>query len=342
MVQDASVTQEPIARFGSWIASDLREVTSDIGALEQGGRWAVAIPYSGAPVLARFKRWRPGSAADIAGSWQGPDSWQSSLNEVAYRKRVETIREYIGEGQVYQANLCRILTAEMPNVQATDIGGLHALLERHHRSPYAGMLRLPDHGVHICTASPELFLRRDGVAITSAPIKGTAKTAAQMLEKDAAENIMITDLVRNDLGRICRAGSVKVRELLSTQAHPGLVHLESTVEGSLDPSMDWGQILQATFPPGSVTGAPKHTALRIIDECETQARDFYCGAIGWIDIDKQQAVLAVGIRTFWLTGARLAFGTGAGITWGSDPELEWHETMLKAQRLITLASGTWS
>jgi para-aminobenzoate synthetase component 1 len=128
---------------------------------------------------------------------------------------------------------------------------------------------------------------------------------------------------------------------MSTQAHPGLVHLVSTVEGYLDPSAGWAQILQATFPPGSVTGAPKHTALRIIDQCETQAREFYCGAIGWIDTDKQQAVLAVGIRTFWLKGAQVAFGTGAGITWGSDPTLEWRETMLKAQRLVEIASGTW-
>ena len=341
MVQDASVATEPAARFGSRIATDLQEVTSDIRALEQGGCWAVAIPYSGDPVLARFGQWRPGAAADIAGSWQGPGRWQSSLSEAQYRERVEIIRDYIAQGQVYQANLCRILSADMPQRHARDVGALHALLEREHPAPYAGMLRLPDHDVHICTASPELFLRRNGEVITSAPIKGTAKSSAQMLEKDSAENIMITDLVRNDLGRICRPGSVRVRELMSTQAHPGLVHLVSTVEGYLDPSAGWAQILQATFPPGSVTGAPKHTALRIIDQCETQAREFYCGAIGWIDTDKQQAVLAVGIRTFWLKGAQVAFGTGAGITWGSDPTLEWRETMLKAQRLVEIASGTW-
>jgi para-aminobenzoate synthetase component 1 len=341
MVQDAGVAAVPAARFGSRIATDLQEVTSDIRALEQGGCWAVAIPYSGDPVLARFGQWRPGAAADIAGAWLGPDRWQSSLSEEQYRGRVEIIKDYIAQGQVYQANLCRILTAELPDSHARDVGALHALLEREHPAPFAGMLRLPDQDIHICTASPELFLRRNGEVLTSAPIKGTAKTPAQMLEKDSAENIMITDLVRNDLGRICQPGSVRVRELMSAQTHPGLVHLVSTVEGYLNPSVGWAQILQATFPPGSVTGAPKHTALGIIDQCETQAREFYCGAIGWVDTDKQQAVLAVGIRTFWIKGARIAFGTGAGITWGSDPTLEWHETMLKAERLIEIASGTW-
>lgn len=341
MVQDGSVTGAPAARFGSLIATDLVEVTSQVEALDRGGRWAVAFPYRGAPVLARFTRWEPGAAADIAGSWQGPRSWESSLSQSQYGAHVQVIRDYIARGEVYQANLCRILSAEMPDDRARDVGGLHALLERDHPAPYAGMLRLPEHGVHIATASPELFLKRAGAVISSAPIKGTAPSPAEMLEKDAAENIMITDLVRNDLGRITTAGSVRVRSLLATQTHPGLVHLVSTVEGRLEDAIGWTQIMQATFPPGSVTGAPKHTALRIIDECEPQAREFYCGAIGWIDADRQEAELAVGIRTFWLTGSRLSFGTGAGITWGSSPDLEWDETVLKAQRLIDVAAGEW-
>ncbi len=341
MVPEVSVTGAPAARFGSQIATDLAEVTSEIAALDRGGRWAVAFPYRGDPVLARFTRWESGPAADIAGSWQGPHAWESSLSRAQYGAGVQVIRDYIARGEVYQANLCRILSAEMPDESACDVGGLHALLDRDHPAPYGGMLRLPDHGVHIATASPELFLKREGAVISSAPIKGTAPSSAEMLDKDAAENIMITDLVRNDLGRITVAGSVGVRSLLATQSHPGLVHLVSTVEGLLTDGIGWRQIMQATFPPGSVTGAPKHTALRIIDECEPQAREFYCGAIGWIDADRQEAELAVGIRTFWLSGSRLSFGTGAGITWGSSPDLEWDETVLKSQRLIDVAAGAW-
>lgn len=342
MVHDGSLTGAPAARFGSFIATDLLEVTSAVSALEQGGRWAVAVPYRGQPVLARFARWEPGSAATIAGSWRGPRSWESSLSRENYSAGVRLIRDYIAQGEVYQANLCRILSAEVPDTSACDIGALHALLEQHHPAPFAGMLRLPDHGVHIATASPELFLKRDGAVITSAPIKGTAPSPGEMLEKDSAENIMITDLVRNDLGRITEPGSVRVRSLLATQSHPGLVHLVSTVEGVLLNNVGWPQILDATFPPGSVTGAPKHTALRIIDECESQPREFYCGAIGWIDADSKQAQLAVGIRTFWLSGTRLCFGTGAGITWGSDPDMEWSETVLKSQRLLDVAAGSWN
>jgi para-aminobenzoate synthetase component 1 len=153
------------------------------------------------------------------------------------------------------------------------------------------------------------------------------------------------DLVRNDLGRVCATGSVTVPELCAVEPHPGLVHLVSTVRGELTPGAGWRDLLDATFPPGSVTGAPKSSALRIIEALENAPRGPYCGGIGWVDADRRTGELAVGIRTFWIDrcegGAVLRFGTGAGITWGSDPEREWDETELKASRLLAVASGTY-
>lgn len=154
---------------------------------------------------------------------------------------------------------------------------------------------------------------------------------------------MIVDLVRNDLGRVCATGSVTVPDLCVVEKHPGLVHLVSTVRGRLADGVGWSELLAAAFPPGSVTGAPKSSALRIIDSLETAPRGPYCGGIGWVDADRSTAGLAVGIRTFWVDRTEAApvlrFGTGAGITWGSDPEREWDETELKAARLLAVASG---
>jgi para-aminobenzoate synthetase component 1 len=136
-----------------------------------------------------------------------------------------------------------------------------------------------------------------------------------------------------------------VPELCVTEKHPGLVHLVSTVRGELRADAGWPELLAAAFPPGSVTGAPKSSALRIIEELETVPRGPYCGGIGWVDADRRTGELAVGIRTFWIDrtapgGPLLRFGTGAGITWGSDPAGEWDETELKAARLLAVASGT--
>jgi len=197
------------------------------------------------------------------------------------------------------------------------------------------------------SASPELYLGVDGGRVWSSPIKGTAAPGAAMLPKDEAENVMITDLIRNDLSHTAVPGSVDVPEFLALHQHPGLTHLQSTVASTLAPGFDWTPqmwpvLLAATFPPGSVSGAPKLSALRIIRREEPVARGPYCGAIGWIDADSRTAELAVGIRTFWwdeAQGGTLRFGTGAGITWGSDPWGEWEETQLKARKLIGLASA---
>ncbi|MFG3528269.1 chorismate-binding protein [Streptomyces sp. NPDC047917] len=336
----------PIARFGGLVASDLRDVTSDPAALESSGFWAVSADFGGRLVCARFGSVRTEAVpAPVPGAWHGPATgdWTSSLDRAAYIAGVRRIREYIAAGEVYQANLCRVLTAPLPDPAAADVDALTALLARGNPAPYAGTIRLPAHGVETATASPELFLRRDGRTVESGPIKGTGRTEDDLLEKDHAENVMIVDLVRNDLGRVCATGSVTVPDLCVVEKHPGLVHLVSTVRGELAEGVGWPGLLGAAFPPGSVTGAPKSSALRIIEELETAPRGPYCGGIGWVDADRRTASLAVGIRTFWIdrTGPApvLRFGTGAGITWGSDPEREWDETELKASRLLAVASG---
>ncbi|MEU6876806.1 chorismate-binding protein [Streptomyces sp. NPDC046712] len=336
----------PLARFGGLVATDLRDVTSDPEALDSAGFWAVSADFEGRLTCARFGDVRPDPVpAPVPGAWRGPavGDWTSSLDRAAYTAGVRTIRAHIARGEVYQANLCRVMSAPLPDPQAADVDALTAVLARGNPAPYAGTIRLPAHGVEIATASPELYLRREGRTVESGPIKGTARTADGLLEKDYAENVMIVDLVRNDLGRVCASGSVTVPELCAVEPHPGLVHLVSTVRGELDERAGWRELLDATFPPGSVTGAPKSSALRIIKALETAPRGPYCGGIGWVDADRRTAELAVGIRTFWIDRAEgvLRFGTGAGITWGSDPEREWAETELKASRLLAVASGTY-
>ncbi|MFJ2706869.1 chorismate-binding protein [Streptomyces sp. NPDC087428] len=337
-----------MARFGGLVASDLQDVTSDPAALDSSGFWAVSAGFEGRLVCARFATVRTAAVpAPVRGAWRGPAAgdWSSSLDRAAYLAGVRRIREYIAAGEVYQANLCRVMTARLPDPAAADVDALTSLLARGNPAPYAGTIRLPAHGVEIATASPELFLRRDGRTVESGPIKGTGRTEDDLLEKDHAENVMIVDLVRNDLGRVCATGTVGVPELCAVEKHPGLVHLVSTVRGLLAAGTGWPELLAAAFPPGSVTGAPKSSALRIIGELETAPRGPYCGGIGWVDADRATASLAVGIRTFWTdrTGAApvLRFGTGAGITWGSDPEREWDETELKASRLLAIASGAY-
>ncbi|WP_149552389.1 chorismate-binding protein [Streptomyces marokkonensis] len=337
----------PLARFGNRVATGLLDVTDDPAALDSTGFWAVAADFEGRLTCARFRDVREQPVpAPVPGAWRGPAAgdWTSSLDRAAYTAGVRRVRDHIAAGDVYQANLCRVLSAPVP--YGADVDALTALLARGNPAPYAGTFRLPGRGVEIATASPELFLRREGRVVESGPIKGTGRTEADLLEKDYAENVMIVDLVRNDVGRVCGTGTVTVPDLCAVEKHPGLVHLVSTVRGELRTGAGWPDLLAAAFPPGSVTGAPKSSALRIIEALETAPRGPYCGGIGWVDADRRIGELAVGIRTFWIDrdadgGAVLRFGTGAGITWGSDPEGEWRETELKASRLLAVASGTY-
>lgn len=247
----------PLARFGDRLATGLLDVTSDPAALESRGFWAVCATFEGHLTCARFAdvRTRP-VPAPAPGGWRGPavDDWASSLDRAAYTAAVRRIRAHIAAGEVYQANLCRVLSA--PVAPDADVDALTALLARGNPAPYAGTIRLPGHGVEIATASPELFLRRDGRVVESGPIKGTGRTEADLLEKDYAENVMIVDLVRNDIGRVCATGTVTVPDLCAVEKHPGLVHLVSTVRGELRTDAGWPELLDAAFPPDPSPARP--------------------------------------------------------------------------------------
>jgi para-aminobenzoate synthetase component 1 len=325
---------------GGQLLTGLSDLTRDASALDSGhGLWAVVASFEGDVVCARFDDVRP--ATPWPGEpWVGPtrDSWSSSLDEAAFTKGVATIRDAIARGDVYQVNLCRVLSAPIPT--DADVAALGAALAEGNPAPFSAVIRLPGHDVHVASASPERFVRRDGDVVTSQPIKGTAATIDGFLAKDYAENVMIVDLVRNDLGRVCDFGSVDVPALCAIEPHPGLFHLVSTVSGRLRDGAGWADILGATFPPGSVTGAPKIAALEVIRALEPVARGPYCGAIGWVDAERNVGDLNVGIRTFWLAGDEIHFGTGGGITWDSTPEGEWQETELKARRLLSVASSS--
>jgi para-aminobenzoate synthetase component 1 len=332
------VPDTPVAVVGEWLLTDLLDVTSDLAALDSTGMWAVVLPFDGAPVCARFATVKP--AVPWPGPhWRGPgpDDWTTSLDRAAFCDGVEAIRDAIAAGDVYQVNLTRRLSAPRP--RDADVAALGAALAEGNPAPYAAVVRLPQHGVHVASASPELFLSRDRDVVTSRPIKGTATTADGFLPKDRAENVMIVDLVRNDLGRVCEFGSVEVPALWAVEQHPGLVHLVSTVTGRLRAGCGWAEAIHATFPPGSVTGAPKLAALEHIARLEPVSRGIYCGALGWVDADRRRGELNVAIRTFWFDDGQVHLGTGGAITWDSTPAGEWEETELKARRLLRVASG---
>ena len=330
------------ARFGPVLAREVIDVRHDLDGLDRGF-WAVVADFEGRVTAVRFADIDRDAPPAPPAPWEPLDrQWHSTLDHAAYLAGVGEVRRRVAEGDVYQVNLCRVLSHRLD--EAADLDGLAVLLAEGNPAPHAARVHVPEVGLDVVCASPEAFLIRDGRRLESRPIKGTAPVLAGMLPKDYAENVMIVDLVRNDLQQVCRPGSVRVDHLCAPEEHPGLVHLVSTVSGDLLPEATWSDVFAATFPPGSVSGAPKSSALRAIADLERGPRGPYCGAVGWVDADHDRAELAVGIRTFWAEhdddGARwLRFGTGAGITWGSDAQGEWEETELKAVRLIGLASG---
>lgn len=335
---DALAPEGAYAYVAGRLATGLVEVAHDPSVLDESGWWAVVGTFEGRWTLARFAHVTPTDPPRAGRPWRGlpVEAWTTSLAYDGYLAGVAAVRSLIADGEVYQVNLCRVLSAALSVEEPLD--GLADLLRASNPAPHAARVHLPDAGVDVVSASPESYLRRSGQHVSSSPIKGTGATAVDLTDKDVAENVMIVDLVRNDLGRVCDTGSVVVDDALALEQHPGLVHLVSTVRGRLRERAGWSDLLAATFPPGSVSGAPKSSALRAIADLESGERGPYCGAVGWVDADGAEGELAVGIRTFWRDGEMLRFGTGAGITWGSDPEREWRETELKAARLLGLAA----
>jgi para-aminobenzoate synthetase component 1 len=316
--------------MGGQLATDLVEISHDPSCLDDGDFWAVSTTFEGEFTAAKFA-----SVVDAdfpVGTWEPIDSqWQSDPNKQGYISYVERIRELIAQGWVYQVNACRRLTSDNSNI---NLRGLFRRILDNNPAPYASYLEIPK--LNIASASPELFLERSGERVKTSPIKGTQVLgSSEFGVKDRSENIMIVDLMRNDLGMICQSGTVEVTQLLYSQDHPGLQHLVSDVEGDLVPGNSWSHILDSISPPGSVSGAPKSSAVSVIAEHE-KPRGPYCGILGWVQGD--QALLSVAIRIFW-KDERIHFGTGAGITFSSQSLAEWEETELKASRLIKIAAG---
>lgn len=260
--------------------------------------------------------------------------WEATWAEAEYRAAVERVRAAIAEGDVYQVNVVQHLSAVCPGELDTIAGSLAAALaplRPAHAAPYVG------DGWAVVSASPELFLARRGQCVWTMPIKGTRPLgdAADLAEseKDAAEHRMIVDLERNDLSRVCRAGTVHWPELMATRELAGVEHMVSTVEGTLRDGVGLADLLEATFPGGSVTGAPKIAAVDLIAELEPVGRGASMGALGRVygngDLD-----LALTIRTFAVVDGRMHLWVGGGVVWDSDPAAEVEESWTKARPLL--------
>jgi para-aminobenzoate synthetase component 1 len=265
---------------------------------------------------------------------------RSSFDRVGYERAVEQVRQYILAGDVFQVNISQRF--ELP-VSRPPLELYRALRERH-PAGFAALMETEEFA--ILSSSPERFVRTDGRRVETRPIKGTRprgdtpaadRALAAELEasaKDRAENVMIVDLMRNDLYRVCRPGTVRVPELCVREAHPTVHHLVSTVEGELAPGADATALLRAAFPGGSVTGAPKVRAMEIIAELEPTRRGVYCGSIGYLSVTGA-ADFSIAIRTAVVKGGVAFVSAGGGVTADSDPAEEYGETLAKARGVLT-------
>ena len=336
LTRGLEISREPdafIAHYGALIVHDY-----DTGETRIGGspsRWQVIEEKLCAAT---------GQPLSDAGCQQ-PVTASSCLSKSEYLDRVHETQELIREGLTYQTNLTQQIS-----VTSSDAGGAFAKLRRDHPAPFAAYIKRLYSTV--VSASPERFFRTDGGRIETSPIKGTRRRGMSADEdeslrydlrtstKDCAENTMIVDLLRNDLGRVCEYGSVRVDRLCELEEHPTLFHLVSTVSGDLRGDANFADIVRALFPCGSITGAPKINTMRIIDELEPTPRGLSMGAIGYsIPHDfyglEPTVDLSVAIRTIVFRGQTATFNVGGGITIDSDPEQEYEESLLKAKALLS-------
>ncbi len=271
----------------------------------------------------------------------------SNFTRDEYIKAVERTKEHIAAGDIYQANLTQQIRVSLDRHSTPE--SIFLRLRRDHPASFAAFIRRREDVV--VSASPERFLRVEveaeggGRRVEAWPIKGTRARGASMAEderlrrelheseKDRAENVMIVDLLRNDLGRVCRTGSIEVLELFTVQEHPTLFHLVSKVRGLLREDVAAGDLLRAAFPCGSITGAPKLRAMEIIDELESVPRGLSMGAIGYFSFDGRMD-LSVAIRTMVVREGLARFNVGGGIVADSDPALEYEESLTKAHALL--------
>jgi len=282
----------------------------------------------------------PSSLTEI--DWSVSGRWRPEVPRLDFEDMVRRTIEYIHAGDIFQANITQRILGDKP--PGLDPFTLYRRLRKLSPAPYAAHLN--GSGCSVLSASPERFLRlyADG-RVGTRPIKGTrprgktreqdVRLAEELLasDKDRAENLMIVDLLRNDLSRVCRIGSVRVDELFELESFANVHHLVSEVRGWMAPHMGPIDLLRATFPGGSITGTPKVRAMEVINELEPARRGPYCGTIGWIGFDGTMESSIV-IRTLVLTGDRVVAQAGAGIVADSDPSAEYHETMDKAGALL--------
>lgn len=256
-----------------------------------------------------------------------------AMDRERYRRQVRHLQEHMRAGDIYQANL----TVPWIGHGAPPATEVFARALQRGGAAFGGYL-FDGEREHV-SMSPELFLRRRGNVVETHPIKGTRRIAEgadvhalsdELLasEKDFAEHLMIVDLERNDLGRLCKPGTVDVDPLMTVVQHPTVLHLESRVRGTLFGGVDWQDLFQAAFPGGSVTGAPKKRALELIKVAEIGPRGLYCGAFGWIGADGD-GELNLPIRTATFAGEDVLIGAGGGIVLDSDPDAEWEEMETK-------------
>jgi para-aminobenzoate synthetase component 1 len=258
-----------------------------------------------------------------------------------YLARIAQIRDWIAQGEVYQVN------ATFPLLVKTegDPAQLYRQIATHHPAAHAAYIE--DIGRTILSFSPELFLQRSGNTLMTRPMKGTAPRSADpetdrklgealhASEKNRAENLMIVDLLRNDLGRLARPGTVRADPLFSLEKYPSVWTMTSTVQAEITPETSLAEILKALFPCGSVTGAPKIAAMKRIQETESEPRGLYCGSLGWLAPNGDFS-LNVAIRTLVLDEAGQGrYHVGGGIVYDSNPEQEWDECNWKARILNT-------
>ena len=268
--------------------------------------------------------------------------WQKQFDQSTYMQRVQTVKDYIAEGDIFQANLSQQFSARLPDSFQPYAHYLH--LREINPAPFASFFNLGD--VHIASASPERFIQIDAdKTVTTKPIKGTAPRhpdtkldtenalALETSEKDRAENTMITDLLRNDLSKCCRADSIYVAQFCKIESFTDVHHLVTTITGTLTDEQNALDALQACFPGGSITGAPKIRAMAIIEELEQQRRHAYCGSMAFVGFNGTMDSNIL-IRTLHFEDGTVCFNVGGGITTLSHPEAEYHETLDKAQSLF--------
>jgi len=310
--------------------------------LVKGKAWAFASEVGGREpeALLRELRERLQSSVPVEepAAARGLEAPVSDQGPVGFMAGVGRIRDYIASGDVYQVNLAHRYETTVEG----DLPALYLRLRRGSPAPYGAYLNFGD--LHALSVSPERFVSLRGGWVRTRPIKGTRPRGADPVEdarlraeleasgKDRAELLMIVDLERNDLGRVCETGSVRVDELYTVEAHPTVWHLVSEVSGRLSPGRDVFDLLKASFPGGSITGAPKIRAMQIIAELEPHRRGLYCGSIGWLGFDGD-AELNIAIRTMVEQQGRVLYHVGGGITWDSVPHEEYAETQAKARAL---------